>query len=205
MSMLMDARRPDRDTARDAQEAALMALVGGADAGPGEEALRALHERYAGPVAALGRRLLGERGLAEELVQETFLRLWRSAAAFDPQRGSARTFLFTIARRAAVDLRRRRATRSLDLLADADLAESGPERGAVEDTGDRLLAALDLRDAVAGLSPAHRKVIELGYREDLTQAEIARRLGLPLGTVKTRSHSALRELRRRLEGLGAAA
>jgi RNA polymerase sigma-70 factor (ECF subfamily) len=200
----IEVARADQDAARDAHEAVLMArIAAGTDGG---EALRAMHARYAGPVGALGMRLLsGDHGLAEELVQETLLRLWRSAGAFDPARGSARTYVFTIARRAAVDLHRRRAMRPLDLLTDAGVTEAGPELGAVEDTGDGLLTALDLRDAVARLSPAHREVIELGYGHDLTQAEIARRLDLPLGTVKTRSHSALQALRRRLDGLSTAA
>jgi RNA polymerase sigma-70 factor (ECF subfamily) len=194
----IDVARADQDAARDAHEAVLMMrIAAGADGG---EALRAMHARYAGPVGALGLRLLGDHGLAEELAQETLLRLWRSAGGFDPARGSARAHLFTIARRAAVDLQRRRAMRPLELLADAGVTEAGPELGAVEDTGDGLLTALDLRDAVSRLSPAHREVIELGYRHDLTQAEIARRLDLPLGTVKTRSHSALMALRRRLDG-----
>jgi RNA polymerase sigma-70 factor (ECF subfamily) len=203
MSTGIDVARADQDAARDAHEGVLMTrIAAGLDGG---EALRAMHARYAGPVGALGLRLLGDHGLAEELVQETLLRLWRSAGGFDPARGSAHAYLFRIARRAAVDLQRRRAMRPLELLADAGVTEAGPELGAVEDTGDGLLTALDLRDAVSRLSPAHREVIELGYRHDLTQAEIARRLGLPLGTVKTRSHSALMALRRRLDGLGAAA
>ena len=111
----------DQQAARDAHEAVLLARV--AIGGDGGEALRALHGRYAGPVSALGLRQLGEFGLAEELVQETFLRLWRSAGSFDPSRGSVRTFVFTLARRAAVDLLRRRAMRPLDLLADAGVAE----------------------------------------------------------------------------------
>ena len=200
----IEVARADQDAARDAHEAVLMGRI--AACGDGGEALRAMHARYAGPVGALGMRLLrGDHGLAEELVQETFLRLWRSAGAFDRSRGSARTYVFTIARRAAVDLHRRRSMRPLDLLTDAGVTEAGPELGAVEDTGDVLLTALDLRDAVARLSPAHREVIELGYGHDLTQAEIARRLDLPLGTVKTRSHSALQVLRRRLDGFGAPA
>ncbi len=199
----IEVARADQEAARDGHEAALMAAIAAGDGGG--EALRALHGRYAGPVGALGVRLLGDAGLAEELVQETFLRVWRSAGSFDPARGSARTFVFTLARRAAVDLRRRRAMRPLDLLADAGGAEGGPELGAGGAPGDGLLPALDLTDAVARLSPAQREVIELGYGHDLTQAEIARRLDLPLGTVKTRSHSALMALRRRLDGLEAAA
>jgi RNA polymerase sigma-70 factor (ECF subfamily) len=199
----IEVARADQDAARDAHEAVLMARVAAGD--DGGEALRALHGRYAGPVVALGMRLLGDHGLAEELVQETMLRLWRSAGGFDPARGGARSYVFTIARRAAVDLHRRRAARPVDLLTDVGVTDAGPELGAVEDTGDGLLERLDLRDAVARLSPAHREVIDLGYRLDLTQAEIARRLDLPLGTVKTRSHSALQALRRRLDGLSAAA
>jgi RNA polymerase sigma-70 factor, ECF subfamily len=177
---------------RDADlEADLLARVAAGDTG---EPLRRLYDRYERPLYGLGVHLLRERGLAEELVQETWLRVWRSAARFDAERGSVRTFVFTIARRVAVDLWRRPSSRALgDELADA---------AAVEARIEEILLAVTVRDAMTSLSPAHREVLELIYDDDLTLAAIAERLGIPLGTVKTRAHHALRALRRALEDRG---
>jgi RNA polymerase sigma-70 factor, ECF subfamily len=88
-------------------------LLGRVAAGDHGRPLVQLYDLYSARLYGLGLRLLGDRGMAEELVQETFLRLWRSAARFDPERGSVRTFVFTIARRVAVDLIRRPASRPL--------------------------------------------------------------------------------------------
>jgi RNA polymerase sigma-70 factor, ECF subfamily len=170
------------------EEARLLALVA---AGDRDEPLVELYGRYARRVYGLGLRLLGDRGLAEELVQETFLRLWRSAPRFDPARSSVRTFVFTLARRAAIDLRRRRRA-PLD-----HPRQPGPP----VDDGDfeALLVSLDVRDALEELTPKHREVLELHYRGDLTQRQISERLGVPVGTVKTRAYHALRALKGRLE------
>jgi RNA polymerase sigma-70 factor (ECF subfamily) len=177
--------------ASDAVEAELLALVASGDTG---EPLRRLYDRYERRLFGLGVHLLRERGLAEELVQETWTRVWRSASRFDPERGTARTFIFTIARRVAVDLWRRPSSRAFSReLEDA---------GAVEARADEILLAVTVRDAMTSLSPAHREVLELVYDDDLKLAEIAARLGIPLGTVKTRAHHALRALRRALEERG---
>lgn len=169
------------------EEARLLSLVA---AGDRDEALVELYGRYARRVYGLGVRLLGDRGLAEELVQETFLRLWRSAPRFDPARSSVRTFVFTLARRTAIDLRRRRR---------GPLDHLQPEPP--DDDGDfeALLVSLDVRDALEELTPKHREVLELHYRGDLTQRQISERLGVPVGTVKTRAYHALRALKGRLE------
>lgn len=153
-----------------------------------------LYRRYASRLYGLGLRLLGDRGMAEELVQDTFVRLWRSAGRFDPERGSVRTFTFTLARRAAVDLLRRSASRPLPSQEDIELMD--------DDTFDALLLSLDVRDAVETLSAKHRDVIELVLDEDLGQSEIADRLRIPVGTVKTRTFYGLRALRLELEERG---
>ena len=181
----------DVPLASDAEEAELLALVAAGDTG---EPLRRLYDRYARRLYGLGIHLLRERGLAEELVQETWMRVWRSAARFDPERGTVRTFVFTIARRVAVDLWRRPSSRALgDELLDA---------GAVEARADEILLAVTVRDAMTSLSDAHREVLELVYDQDLKLAEVAQRLGIPLGTVKTRVYHALRALRRALTERG---
>jgi RNA polymerase sigma-70 factor (ECF subfamily) len=133
------------------EEALLLGRVAAGDHGA---PLVDLYDRYASRLYGLGLRLMGDAGMAEELVQETFLRLWRSAARYDPERGSVRTFLFTIARRAAVDLLRRSASRPLPT-ADASVDE--PE----EEAFDALLLGLDVRDALTALAPKHREVLEL--------------------------------------------
>jgi RNA polymerase sigma-70 factor (ECF subfamily) len=171
-------------------DAELILAVGRGDRG---EPLHELYRRYSGRVFGLGVQLLGDRGLAEELVQETFVRLWRNAERFDPERGSAATFVFTMARRLAIDLWRRPSSRPAK-------PQPAPDPG--EDQVERLLVGLQVRDALDSLSESHRRVLELSYRDQLKQTEIAERLGVPLGTVKTRSYHALRSLRAALEQRG---
>ncbi|HSS12122.1 MAG TPA: sigma-70 family RNA polymerase sigma factor [Acidimicrobiales bacterium] len=167
-------------------DADLLAAVADGDR---SDPLRELYRRYAPRVYGLGVQLLSDRGLAEELVQETFVRVWRNAGRYDPARGSAATFIFTISRRLAVDLWRRPSSRRAETEAPV------PE----DDQIDRLLVGLGVRDALDSLSEPHRQVLELAYRDHLKQAEIAHRLGIPLGTVKTRTYHALRSLRAALE------
>jgi RNA polymerase sigma-70 factor (ECF subfamily) len=175
----------------DAVEAELLSLLAAGDSGT---PLRRLYHSYERRLYGFGLRLLGEQGLAEELVQETWVRLWQSAGRFDPDRGTVRAFLFTIARRVAVDLHRRPSSRRLG----AEVEDAG----AVEAAADQVLLAVTVRDAMESLSPAHREVLELVYDEDLKLADVAERLDVPLGTVKTRAHHALRGLRQALEERG---
>jgi RNA polymerase sigma-70 factor, ECF subfamily len=172
-------------------EAELLARIAAGDTGG---PLRELYDRYERRLYGMGIQLLRDSGLAEELVQETWLRLWRSAARFDPARGSVSTFVFTIARRVAVDLWRRPSSRAF--------ASELPDAVAVEARVDELLLAVTVREAMAALSPAHREILELVYDEDLKLADAATQLRIPLGTAKTRAHHALRGLRRELEEHG---
>lgn len=174
----------------DAEEADLLARVADGDHEP---SLRALYRRYEARLYGFGLRLLGDRGLAEELVQESFVRLWQSAGRFDPERGTVRALLFTIARRVAADLRRRPSSRRF---------APGEEGGALEAPADDVLLSVTVRDAMTSLSPAHREVLELAYDEDLRLTDIAERLDMPLGTVKTRAFYALRALRDALRERG---
>jgi RNA polymerase sigma-70 factor (ECF subfamily) len=161
-------------------------------AGDRADALPGLYDRYERRLYGLGLRLLPDRGLAEELVQETFVRLWRSAAQFDPARGSAETFVFTIARRIAADLWRRRSSRPIEPEPDAGRVD--PPNGV-----DTLVVELTVREALDTLPEAQRQVLELAYQHGLSQAEIAERIGAPLGTVKTRTYHALRAMKSALE------
>ena len=160
----------------------------------GDQALANLYDRYAKRIYGLGLHQLGASTLAEELVQETFVRVWQGAFRFDPSRGSAATFIFTIARRQAIDLWRRRSARPAET-PEADDA-------AMPNAVDRLLVGLAVREAIDELSEAHRQVIELAHGRGLSQVEIAAHLGIPLGTVKTRTYHALRALRSALQQRG---
>jgi RNA polymerase sigma-70 factor, ECF subfamily len=174
-----------------AEDAALVARVAEGDR---EDALGALYDRYGPRLYGFGLRLLGDPGMAEELVQDTFVRLWQASGRFDPAQASVRTFLFTLARRAGIDQRRRSAARPPGPLT-GDEVESDDQDLDYDD----LVLGLDVRDALDALTHDHREVLELYYRADMTQREIADRLGLPLGTVKTRTYHGLRALKLALD------
>ncbi|MDA0168949.1 sigma-70 family RNA polymerase sigma factor [Solirubrobacter taibaiensis] len=178
---------------REASDADLPLLRALAD-GRHDPAAGVLYDRYARRILALGTRLLGDRALAEDLVQETFVGLLRAAPRFDASRGTVRALLFTIARRSAIDLHRRRtAGPGLTTELPLELADQG------DDAFDALVAEIDLRAAMAELPEQHREMLELAYDRDLAQPAIAERLGIPLGTVKSRTSNALRALRAALD------
>ncbi len=179
-----------------------------------EDALAELYDRHAGAIHATALRMTGDRGVAEDVVQEVFLTLWNRAERFDPQLGSLAAWLGTIARHRAVD-RLRAAGRRPRLVALGGPGDDSPaealERaaeagrvGAAFDAGDPVVV-LEAAEARAAINAAletmpapEREVILLAYRDDLTQSEIATRLGWPLGTVKTRTRRALGRLRQAL-------
>jgi RNA polymerase sigma-70 factor, ECF subfamily len=172
-------------------DAALLERVAGGDLSyPLEE----LYDRYAARLHGLGLRLLGDPGLAEELVQETFVRLWQTAGRYDPQRGSVTSFVFVIARRLAIDLWRRPSSKPFAGLDEADRSPDQDPGDAV----DQLLVGLNVRDALTSLPDGQREVLELLYLQDLTQRQVADRMGVPLGTVKTRAFYGLRALKESL-------
>jgi RNA polymerase sigma-70 factor, ECF subfamily len=132
---------------------------------------------------------------AEDLVQETMLRAWRNLDAVPDEPESQRRWLFTVARRLAIDAYRKRQSRPVEVsLVDTEPAASGG--GAAE----TVIAEITLRHAVGGLSPAHRSVLQELYVEGHTLDETATRLGVPVGTVKSRAHYAMRQLRDALMG-----
>jgi RNA polymerase sigma-70 factor, ECF subfamily len=168
--------------------------------GPGVEvALSALYDRYGRTVYSVGLKILGDRSLAEELVQEVFLKVWRSAGTFDSSRGSFSTWLYRVTRSACVDLYRKRASKVCQVpdgashIAAARDSSAGPQKLVDESyLSWRVSRALEVLDA------PHREVIELAYFGGLSQREISERTGRPLGTVKSRTASAFRRLRREL-------
>jgi RNA polymerase sigma-70 factor (ECF subfamily) len=164
-------------------------------------ALSALYDRYSRTVFGVGMKLLGDRSSAEELVQEVFLKVWRSSYTFDSSRGSFSTWLYRVTRNLASDSYRKR-TRRVDLVSDKDpfiLATRDSSPGPQEIVDDSWLSWRMSR-ALEGLGAAHREVIELAYFQGLSQREISQRTGVPLGTVKTRTSSAMKRLRAGLAG-----
>lgn len=174
------------------EEADLVSQIAAGDIG---EPVAELYRRYAGKLYRFGINLLGDAGLAEELVQECLVRLWRTAGRFDIGRGTVGAYLFVIARSVAADLRKRPSSRPLAPVEDAQVP---PE----PDNSERIVEALMVQDALESLSPAHREVLTLITQEGLTQSQAANRLGLPLGTVKTRMFHGLKALRAALAERG---
>ena len=179
-----------------------------------ESAFEKLYDRYSGSVFATAQRASRDRGLADEVVQETFLALWNRAESFDPSRGSLIAWLSTIARNRTVDHLRAAGRRlapapfsaygwadSADGMATDWLERTGELIGTAvpEPEPESVLVSKEVREAIAtglaGLGSRERQVILLAYQEGLTQSEIAERLGWPIGTVKTRMRRAHRQLR----------
>ena len=164
-------------------------LVGRVARSGDERAMSELYDRYAGLIYGAGVRYLGDRTLAEDLVQDVFTLVWRNASGFDPSRASFATWVYRITRNRATDLIRRRRARIRTVGGDSPL-----EPGEEDATGE-LSRSFDLASALSRLSPVHREVLTLAYFEGLSQSEISRRTNTPLGTVKSRTTSALRALR----------
>ncbi len=181
------APRPSDDSPSDAE---LLARVGERD----REAFEVLYGRYVRSVFGLALRRLGDRGHAEDAVQEAFAAIWRSASTYRPERGAAGGWLYTVARNAIVD-RLRRNGPSVDAeLPELASAEPGPAQQA-EDSD----VAWRVHRALEELQPREREVIELAYWSGMSQSEVAEYLHLPLGTVKTRTRSGLAHLASVLE------
>jgi RNA polymerase sigma-70 factor (ECF subfamily) len=158
-----------------------------------ESALAALYDRYHSILLGLLLRILHSRAEAEDVLQEVFLQIWQRAANFDETRGRAFTWMVTLARSRAID--RLRSLQSRQRADDTSLRDA-PE--SVGDASDDALHAEHrdiVRGALAEIPEEQRRALLLAYFEGLTQAEIAERLGQPLGTVKTRMRSGMSKLR----------
>ena len=165
-------------------DAELLGRIGSGD----RDAFEELHRRYARAVLALALRRLGDRGRSEDATQEVFAAIWKSARSFDPRRGAGSSWLFAIARNAIVDGFRKRPEPVADP-PDLPSTEAGPaEQTEAGWVSWRVHRALEI------LPDHERPLIELAYWSGLSQSEIAEFLHLPLGTVKTRTRSALARL-----------
>ncbi len=164
------------------------------------EAFEALYHRYGAAAYGLALRLTGLPALAQDVVQEAFLALWRAPEAYDPARGPFRTFFLSLVHHRAVDAVRReeRLRHRADRAANLEPSAGEDVGEAVAEEASLAARRREVREALAALPPEQRKVVELAYFGGLTQARIAEDLGIPLGTVKTRTLAALRKLRRAL-------
>lgn len=157
------------------------------------EAVRELYRRYSRPMYTVALRSLGDRGLAEEAVQQSFLQAWRAARKFDPERDVA-PWLFTITKRVAVDLFRRERRHQRHETLDRDIAELPPGF-------ESAWLAWEVRRALDDVPAEERDVLAATHYLGLTHEQAAEQLGIPVGTVKSRSHRAHRRLAVLLEHL----
>ena len=179
---------PPDDSPSDAE---LLARVGERD----REAFELLYGRYIRSVFGLALRRLGDRGHAEDAAQEAFTAIWRSASTYRPERGAAGGWLYTVARNAIVDRLRRTGT-----AADAELPELVSVEPGPAERAEESYVSWRVHRALEELQPREREVIELAYWSDMSQSEVAAYLGIPLGTVKTRTRSGLARMASMLEG-----
>jgi RNA polymerase sigma-70 factor (ECF subfamily) len=179
--------RQESDETREPSDEQVLEAVGRGD----DDALGVLYDRFGRPAYRLAFRILRDSALAEDAVQEAFLAVWRSADAYKRERAKPSTWILTVVHRRAVDLVRREQSRRGEPLEVAPEPTSGP---ADEDAvlRDRRAA---VQAALTELPGEQRQALELAYYGGLTQSELAERLGVPLGTVKSRMFAGLGRLR----------
>ena len=154
-------------------------------------AFELLYDRYSAPALRVARAITGDRGLAEEAVQEAFVSIWRRAGRYDPRSGTFRAWALSVVRYRAIDIVRTRRTHA----GDDELMTHADERENIEATVEQRLESERIKRQLAELPPAQRDLIVLAFFGGLTHAELATHLSLPLGTVKGRMRLALRKLR----------
>ena len=161
-----------------------------------------LYERFRRPAFALARRILADDALAEDVLQEVFLSVWRDPAAFDRGRGSVASWLLAVVHHKAVDaVRREESQRRRQTMAEEEMALDEPmARRDVEDEAWTRVVAEEVRAALGTLNPLQREALTLAYYGGYTQREVAALTGAPLGTVKTRMLAGMRRLKQELGG-----
>ena len=188
-----------REKAERLADEELMPLIGAKD----PEAFEVFYDRHGGVAYSLAYRIVGEQTAAEDVTQEAFISIWRSGARFDRTRGSVRSWALSIVRNRAIDQLRSKAGKAPKLDFDDDtILEQRPAAELTEEEAIRHETASELRGALGELPGEQAKVIELAYFGGFSHSEIARMLGVPLGTVKGRMRLGLEKIRGELaEGL----
>jgi RNA polymerase sigma-70 factor (ECF subfamily) len=188
-----------REKAERLADEELMPLIGAKD----PEAFEVFYDRHGGVAYSLAYRIVGERAAAEDVTQEAFISLWRSGARFDSTRGSVRSWMLSIVRNRAIDHLRSKAGKAPKLTFDDDsILEQRPADELTDAEAMRRETADEVRGAIGQLPGDQSKVIELAYFGGFSHSEIARMLGVPLGTVKGRMRLGLEKIRGELaEGL----
>jgi RNA polymerase sigma-70 factor (ECF subfamily) len=189
------APQPPDDDRNSGQKELLAAMARG-----DKNALASLYDQLAGPLYSLAFRMLGDNGEAQDLVQDIFLQVWRSAATYEPGRGSVFSWMATLTRNRAIDRIRMRKRRG-ELLGNAAPELQPSALGGEEDSAGSLWLrekSAAVHNALAELAPDQRQAIELAYFSGLTQQEIAAKLREPLGTIKARIRRGLLRLKDRL-------
>ena len=168
-------------------------------------AFEVVYERHATAAFSLAYRMTGTRNVAEDVVQEAFLALWRSGARYDRTRGSVRTWVLGIVHNRAIDALRRSVVHERRRASDAGLEERFESGDRTDVEAARRDEAREVRDALRALPPEQSKVIELAYFGGFTHSEITSMLDTPIGTVKGRMRLGLEKMRTRMEALGVSA
>lgn len=179
----------------------LMKRVANGDAA----ALETLYEQYAPAVLGLALKMLGDRPSAEEVVQETFWRVWRNAASFCEQQGAFPGWLFGITRNLSIDTWRRRKARPQPIFdgnEEQQLEDSPDLQADVTESAWTAMKHLQVRQALNALPQAQREVVEMAFFGGMTRQEIAEAMGVPLGTIHTRARLGLQKLREALQEQG---
>ena len=164
-----------------------------------EDALKEAYELYSRPVFSFLLRFTGDRPAAEDIQQQVFMEAWQKADRFDPDRGSMLSWLMTIARSRAIDQARRRVPEPHDPTAAADLAGAGPSGNDGHDGIDEVIENWQFMQILGRLPSDEAELLRFRFQGELSQAEIADRTGIPLGTVKSRMVSALTRLKGMME------
>ena len=193
----MTGRKPEGDPHTEhLSDHGLLALTARGD----REAFARLYDRYAAPAYSLALRIVRDRELAADVVQDAFMAVWRQASSFDSRRGQPSTWILTLTHHKAVDTVRREQRRRADSLDDTpDRADTGAP---VDEQAWQGVAREQVRRAMARLPDPQREVLELAYFAGYTQSELAERLALPIGTVKSRTFAAMSSLRELLADAG---